>query len=236
VSGYDVYGLEVWPGYLTANESSRLRREGEELYIIRPPCVKVRDRHPGAFTAHTVPARLQRAMTSLPEFDRLLATPLVQKTADRYLGPGWGIVTYIYERAVPADGVLYPTHQDDFDGYACMKVYVYLSDADKETGALRIEGKTITGPEGTIVFFDPRRTHGGSEITKGVRSIARAHLVEWRYVLKHLPEQLPWRWRLVSQLWRAWRWIRRETQRRVWRDPEPDWYLRYPPTGDRGVR
>jgi hypothetical protein len=47
----------------------------------------------------------------------------------------------------------------------------------------------VAGRAGTLVFFDTAGIHGGGHHTGGDRYICRYHLVDRRYVLRHVPEQ-----------------------------------------------
>jgi hypothetical protein len=59
----------------------------------------------------------------------------------------------------------------------------------------------IPGGPGTMVLFDTAGVHGGGRLTAGERYVARCHLVDSWYVLKHLPDQLPATKRVISRAW-----------------------------------
>jgi hypothetical protein len=134
------------------------------------------------------------------------ATGVVERVAhiaDDFLGRGWGINQYIWDYSGVTAEPLFPLHVDDFDNCRALKVYVYLEACDADQAPLIYDGTTVPGKMGTVLLFDPSREHGSQNVRRGVRYIYRAHFVERKYVLRHLPEQLPWYLKPVSRVMRA---------------------------------
>lgn len=200
-----------WP------EPHALEAEGLWLHYTHPDYVRIQPRqgYGFAYILHATPSRVMRAQARAKISFARAVMKFITPEADAYLGKGWGVEKYIWECAGPTDESLYPYHRDDFDGCKALKVYVYLTDCDEHNGVLEYAPcshkassgtfhlRPATGPKGTIVLFDPAGLHGSGKLN-APRSIFRAHLVERKYVLRHLPEQLPWYLKPVSRVIRLW--------------------------------
>lgn len=180
-----------------------LAREGHQLAQYAPSCVRFHKTENG-WRINVTPVRAQRAgMLSALAHARDVVD-YVSWVAEEQLGPGWGVNQYIWDYSGVTEKPLFPMHTDDFDGYRALKVYVYLEDCDYDQGPLIYKGRPIGGPAGTTILFDPSQEHGSERVARGSRYIFRAHMVERAYVLRHLPDQLPWYLKPVS---RGMRWM-----------------------------
>lgn len=177
---------------------SGVAQEGREL-LMRPEISRSHVTENG-WRINVTPVRVKRVGAESAIAYARSVVDWVRHMTDAYLGPGWGVNQYIWDYSGVTKEPLFPMHTDDFDGYRALKVYVYLEDCAADQGPLVYQGKPVCGPAGTTILFDPSKEHGSYQVQRGSRYIFRAHMVERGYVLKHLPDQLPWYLKPVNKV------------------------------------
>ena len=240
-------GIEVLPHTLPPDRVADLKLEGQRLAMCRfdhtpyPDNIARAHVTENGWRINVTPSRVKRKDAGAQIRIARQVVAGVTRIADSYLGPKWGVSSYIWDYSGPTKENQFPHHVDTFYGFKALKVYVFLTDCGALNGALeyapglhhnirmlmkyppkdspptleednsfanveRLYGyrlqrpSNLNGPAGTVVLFDPAGPHGSGPVRHGERYIFRAHLVERAYVLRHLPDQLPWYLKPVNKV------------------------------------
>jgi hypothetical protein len=137
-------GFVVIDNYCNGDELDALRLEVNALAKENPVFIKKHAMTRGeSFLLNMVPARVQRSNGGLEgtaQIRGLFEKGVLPSITTKYLGRGWGVSNFIYQKATAEEfgaQELFPLHFDNFQNCFCLKGFLYLEDCTVANGALR---------------------------------------------------------------------------------------------------